>query len=280
MSNSDQIEYWNGKAGEKWVLHAKRLDALLDPFAEAVLARIALTGGERVMDIGCGAGALTLAAAQKVGSEGQAQGIDISEPLLSLAKARAKERGITAKFNREDASTFIPDAPADALISRFGVMFFDDPVGAFSNLKRSIKPDGRMTFACWKSLSENNWARAPLEAALPLLPEPPAPPPPGAPGPFAFADPDRVAEILHQAGFSEVSIDPWVGQVTLPGEDASQAAAFMLEIGPVARLVAEAGIDMERVKSTLFELLSQHASPNGRVAMPAGAWIVAARRPQ
>lgn len=277
MSNSDQIDYWNGKAGEKWALHAERLDALLAPFADAVLNRAALQESKLVLDIGCGAGALTLKAADQVGSTGQATGVDVSEPLLAQARKRAEDRHLSARFERADASQYRTRTKVDALISRFGVMFFDDPVAGFANLKQCLKPGGRMTFACWQSLAENDWARAPLEAALPLLPAPPAPPPPGAPGPFAFADQDRVAQILSDAGWSDIVIEPWRGNVTLPGDTAEEAAGFMLEIGPVARLVAEAGIDMERVRAALFELLSQHAGSDGRVPMPAAAWIVSAK---
>ena len=276
MSNTDQIAYWNGQAGEKWVRHAERLDALLAPFADEVLATVALSEGEHVLDIGCGAGALTLKAALRVGDERGAVGIDVSKPLLSLARRRAFERGAPVSFEEADAALYRSERPVDALISRFGVMFFDDPVGAFANLRESLKPEGRMTFACWQALSENDWARAPLEAALPLLPTPPAPPPAGAPGPFAFSDKDRVAAILRDAGWKGIAIHPWLGRVTLPGDTHSDAARFLMELGPVARLVSEAGADLSQVEDALTRKLAAHADQNGRITMPAAAWIVSA----
>lgn len=222
MTNIKQIEYWNGPAGDKWVRYAERLDTLLAPFADAVLDTVALKAGEHVLDIGCGAGALTLKAASCVG-EG-AMGIDVSRPLLSLAKRRASDSGVAVSFGEADASAYRSPQHVDALISRFGVMFFDDPVAAFAHLRDSLRPEGRMTFACWQSLGDNDWARAPLEAAMPLLPEPPAAPPPDAPGPFAFADQDRTASILRDAGWKGVDIQPWLGRVTLPGESVPEAA--------------------------------------------------------
>lgn len=278
MSNTDQIAYWNGQAGEKWVRRANHLDALLEPFADAVLDRVALIEGEHVLDIGCGAGALTLKAAYRVGDERGAVGIDVSKPLLSLAKRRASECGAPASFEEADAASYRSKHPVDALLSRFGVMFFGDPVAAFANLRGSVKPEGRMVFACWQALSENDWARAPLEAALPFLSEHPAPPPPGTPGPFAFADKDRVASILRDAGWKGIIIHPWLGRVTLPGNTISEAARLMMELGPVARLVSETGADLSKVEDALARTLAAHRDQNGRITMPAAAWIVSAVR--
>lgn len=276
MPNTDQIDYWNGKAGQKWVQNAERLDTLLEPFADAVLDAIGLTKGEHVLDVGCGAGALTLKAGFQVGDQRGVIGIDVSEPLLSLARHRALKRDAPARFEQTDAANYRSERPVDALVSRFGVMFFDDPTAAFANLRDSLKPEGRMTFACWQSLADNDWARAPLEAAIPLLPEPPSPPQPGTPGPFAFANKDRVADLLQNAGWHGIDIHPWLGQVTLPGTNASEAASFMIELGPIARLVAEAGIDLAQVENVLAMRLLDHIGSDGRVYMPAAAWIVSA----
>lgn len=277
MRNSEQIDYWNGKAGDKWVLNAERLDALLAPFADEVLNTVALNAGERVLDVGCGAGALTLEVAHQVGDKGRAVGIDVSDPLLKLARERAAERDVAASFERADAAQFQHQTVVDAIISRFGVMFFDDPIDAFSNIKNNLKPKGRMTFACWQSLAVNDWARAPLDAALPLLLAPPASPPAGAPGPFALADKDRVAKVLSAADWRRIEIQPWQGRITLPGQNVDEAANFMVELGPVARLVADAGADRLKVHHMLSDMLVPHMMSDGRVSMPAAAWIVSAR---
>lgn len=277
MSNADQIEYWNGPVGEKWVRQADRLDAMLEPFAEAVLDAAALDDGDHVFDVGCGAGALTLKAMDRLEGKLNATGLDVSRPLLSLARQRALEHGVSASFEEGDASVYRSERPVDALISRFGVMFFDDPAAAFANLRSNLRPEGRVTFACWQSLRENDWARAPLEAALPFLSEPPAPPPPGAPGPFAFSDKDRVVSILKEAGWQDVSVEPWLGPMTMPGKNVIEAAGFMVELGPVARLVSEAGADLSRVEEALSEGLTAHVNEDGSVSLSAAAWIVSAR---
>ncbi len=277
MKNSDQIEYWNGQAGSKWVQHAERLDELLEPFADDILGRADLKQGESILDVGCGAGALTLKVGFQVGDKVQSLGIDVSAPLLELARKRALERGALVRFEQADASIFQSGQKFDALLSRFGVMFFDEPVPAFANLNGLMRQNGRLTFACWQALSLNDWARAPLEAALPLLPSPPASPPPDAPGPFAFADKDRVFRILDDAGWNDIEIKSQLGLVRLPGETVSAAARFMMELGPVGRLLSAAGIEFTRVEAPLTETLSNHVFDDERVYMPAATWIVSAR---
>ncbi len=277
MKNQGQIDYWNGKVGERWALQADRLDSLLEPFAVEILDSVMLQHGERALDVGCGAGALSMMAAFQVGARGSATGIDVSQPLLDLARHRADLRLAPAQFERADAADYCPPAQVDALISRFGVMFFDDPVPAFANLRNAVRDGGRLVFACWQSLSSNDWARAPLDAALPLLPEPPQAPPPHAPGPFAFADKDRVADILTNAGWHDVQIVPWLGRLTLPGNTPSESAQFMIKLGPVARLVAESGIDLETVCRRLEEVLQAQLGPDGTASLPAAAWIVSAK---
>lgn len=278
MSNADQIEYWNGPVGEKWVRQADRLDAMLEPFAEAVLDAAALNDGDHVLDVGCGAGALTIKAVDRLRGKLHATGLDVSRPLLSLARRRAAVHGVSASFEEGDAAVYRSERPLDGFVSRFGVMFFDDPVAAFANLRSNLRPSGRMTFACWQSLSDNDWARAPLEAALPFLSESPAPPPPGAPGPFAFSDKGRVVSILKEAGWQDVSVEPWLGPITMPGKDVTEAAGFMVELGPVARLVSEAGVDLSKIKDALAETLATRQDENGGISIPAAAWIVSASR--
>ena len=274
MDNSDQIDFWNGENGEKWVENADLLDAMLAPFADAVLAAAALQPTEHVLDIGCGAGVLTLQAAAAVAPTGRATGIDVSQPLINLARQRA---GNSADFHLQDASAFRPDQPADVIISRFGVMFFADPVAAFSSLRAAVKPGGRLAFACWQSLAENDWANAPLQAALPFLKEPPTPPPPGTPGPFAFADKGHILEILSAAGWQDTGVADWRGKLTLPGKTPADAARFMTKIGPVSRLLQMQDIDLAPLEAALRERLEQDQDETGRVALNAAAWIVTAR---
>lgn len=276
MDNSAQIEYWNGRAGQKWVRDADRMDVMLAPFADAIISKIGPTPGQSVIDVGCGAGALSLnVAASSVNVS--VFGVDVSEPLVAVARARAGAVGANAEFVVADAATWRPENAADFIISRFGIMFFADPVAAFANMRQMLKPEGRMSFACWRALSENDWAMTPLRAALPLLPEAPMPPPPGTPGPFAFAEQDYVQKILADSGWSDIRITPWNGDLTLPGTDAAETADFMLDMGPLARAIADQAIELGPIRAAVEERLKELASPDGRIHLKAAAWIVEAR---
>lgn len=275
--NSAQIDFWNGDAGQKWVEHADRLDTLLAPFIPAILAAAELTSGEQVVDIGCGAGALSFAAAEQVGADGGLLGVDISEPLLGLARQRAERLSPDATFEHADASVYQLSSPANVVVSRFGVMFFADPVGAFANIRSNVQPGGRMAFACWQGMKKNDWLRVPLETALPFFADMPAPPDPHAPGPFAFADAERVADILGQAGWSDVSVKPWSGALTLPGDTVREQSLFSVKMGPVARLIAEQVDDAEPVLKALDERFETMKTASGLVELGAAAWIVSAR---
>ena len=276
MDNFAQAEYWNGEAGAKWVQYADQLDELLKPFADAILESAAIKSGESVLDIGCGAGALSLKAAPAVGDTGSVDGVDISEQLVTLARHRSETLNLGASFDVADASTFSARHPIDVVLSRFGIMFFTDPVAAFANIRSNLSDNGRMAVACWQSLPQNEWAFAPLQATLPFLPEPPAPPAPGTPGPFAFADPDHVTAILQEAGWRSIDIKPWTGDLVLPGTTPDEIVAFMLEIGATARLMKETNMDRTAALDALHQLVSERSGPDGRVQLSAAAWVVSA----
>ena len=277
MKNDMQIDYWNGEAGQKWVDQSRHLDLMLRPFADKLLEAVAIQQGERILDIGCGAGALTLHASELAGGDAGAVGVDVSEPLLELARKRAIETGSSALFQHADAAAFVSDTLFDLVISRFGVMFFEDPVAALSNIRKQVRPGGRMAFMCWQALSQNNWAYVPLQVALPLLDESPAPLDPTAPGPFAFADQDRVASILTEAGWQDVSVDAFTPQIILPGADVESSANFMLNFGPLSRLIAAQDLDIDKVRTLLLERLATNAQANGQVAMESACWLVSAK---
>ncbi|MEM1390622.1 MAG: class I SAM-dependent methyltransferase [Pseudomonadota bacterium] len=275
MSNSDQIEYWNGKAGERWRDDAEALDALLEPYLEAVLSALPRDLSGHILDVGCGGGSLSLAA-QARSSDIKVTGVDVSKPLLSLARERA--HGSSAlEFIQADAATFSSATKFDALISRFGVMFFTDPVAAFSNLRAQIIPDAPMSFACWRAARENDWIMTPLAAAHSFLQDELPMPPARAPGPFAFAEADYVTHILDSAGWNSVWVEPWDGTLTMPGETLSDTAEFSLTIGPLARLIAEQDIDRGELKEALIALLSEQIGSSGKIELGAAAWIVTAK---
>lgn len=274
MDNTDQIDYWNGPAGEKWVAEADQLDSMLSAFIEPVLDAGDVPAGRRVLDVGCGSGALSFAALN-AGAEA-VTGVDVSVPMLALARKRSEGRP-KARFIEADAATWQADAPFDRLISRFGVMFFASPEEAFSNLHRQMSPGAGLAFACWQPLKRNEWALAPLEASLQLATEPPELPPAGAPGPFAFADADRTVSILGRAGWKDLAAEAWTGRIPLPGNSVREAAQFATQVGPTARLIAQQELDRARVQAAIEQVLTGKAGEDGRVWLDAAVWIVTGR---
>jgi SAM-dependent methyltransferase len=276
MPNTDQIEYWNSEAGHNWVRNADQLDVLLRPFLDRILDRASLSDGEHVLDIGCGAGALTLQAAQVVGEKRGAVGVDISAPLIELSRKRASELNLPATFVLDDASVFRAEKRLDAAISRFGVMFFDEPVQAFTALRRNLRPEGRFVFACWAPLAENLWARFALDAVREHLSELPAPPPPGTPGPFALADLNTLSAILRDAGWCGVQIEAFRPDLPLPGETIAETAEFLMEMGPAARLLREQALDPGLVRKSICERLQDIPVADGVRKLASSAWVVSA----
>src|ERR1700720_1017006 len=205
--NADQIAYWNGPGGQRWAARQAIQDIVLAPVADVLIDRAKIEAGERVVDVGCGAGATTMAFAQKVGPTGHVLGIDISAPMLARARQLVPP-GLRIDFALADATVY-PFEPAsfDLLASRFGVMFFAEPAVAFANMRRALLPSGRMAFACWREPRENPWMMTPLQAVYKHVPKLPQLGPED-PGPFAFASEERVHRILGEAGFTQIMMEP------------------------------------------------------------------------
>ncbi|MGZ5939288.1 MAG: class I SAM-dependent methyltransferase [Rhizomicrobium sp.] len=235
--NQDQIDYWNGPAGKRWAEAQESMDRNLSSINDSLFRFAGIKGGERVLDIGCGCGTTTLAFAEAAGPAGRVTGLDISAPMLGVARARAKSAAKPVEFLEADASVHSFKGDFDAVTSRFGVMFFSDPTKAFANIRRALKPGGRLAFVCWRAMPENAWAFAPFAAAREFLPQQP-PPDPYAPGPFAFADSARLKSILEGAGFTNVKVEK-LDTVMHMAASAKEAAQFSLGIGPLARAAAE-----------------------------------------
>jgi ubiquinone/menaquinone biosynthesis C-methylase UbiE len=272
--NEQQIEYWNGQVGERWVAFQTRLDAALAEIASAAYAFADVKAGERVLDIGCGCGTTTLEFAKAVAPDGAVTAIDISHPMLEVARARAAEAGAKIAFVEADAGAhgFKPDF--DLMFSRFGVMFFADPVAAFANIRTALRPGGRLRFVCWRAAKENLWAVVPFAAAKDLLP-PQEEVAPHAPGPFAFADGERLKKILAEAGFSNPRLEKLEAHMNMGGDlDAAVDQAF--KIGPLARALADADDALkDEARARVREVLAKFQTPRG-IALPAACWLVGA----
>lgn len=271
MSNQSEISNWNGPVGERWVLLQDALDARLQVYGRDVLESARLREGMRVLDVGCGCGGLSLEAARAVGAPGQVVGLDVSRPMLTRARERAKELP-NVELVEHDAATFAPSAPFDVVVSRFGVMFFHDPRATFANLRGATKPGGRLAFVCWQSLAKNPCFAVPLSAVLRVVPPPPAALP-GAPGPFAFAEPERTRDILMSAGWSAVVLTPAVHPMKL-GDTLEEAVSFASRMGPAAGALRD--VDDE-TKARAIEMLRQTLAPLApHFALDGEVWLVTA----
>lgn len=275
--NADQIAYWNGPGGLRWAERQQTQDILLGPIAEILIDRAAPRADERVLDVGCGTGATTVAFGQKVGRTGSALGIDISEPMLARARQRVPA-GLPVEFVLADATVY-PFEPAsfDLLVSRFGVMFFADPVASFANLRRALKPTGRAAFICWREPRENPWMMAPLQAVYKHVPRMP-PVGPEEPGPFAFASDERVRRILRDAGFANVGMEAHNLLLDVAiGRGLDAAVEGSLEIGPSNRALEGQPAEVrEAAKNSIREALAPFVKGQS-VLLPGSIWIVTAR---
>lgn len=279
--NAGQIEFWNGDVGRRWALLQARIDETFSEVTAVAIEAAAPHEGERVIDIGCGGGGSVLALAQWVGSTGHVLGIDVSEVMLDAARARISARKVeNVDLALSDASVhpFEPGA-ADLVFSRFGTMFFDNPVEAFANIRRALRPQGRLVFVCWRAFKDNPFFTVPLSAARPHLPAAEEPQPdPDAPGPFAFADESRVHAILARAGFASVAVEPAEVALPLAGAGAIDAARdFIVQIGPVAAAMATGDEAQRRAAgAAVRRALETYDAPDG-VRFPARIWVVVAR---
>lgn len=274
-SNAQQIEYWNGRTGQRWAADYERIDWNLAEITEAVIPFARAKPGEHVLDIGCGCGTATLMLGRAVAPNGSIAGVDISAPMLAVARARAHSGQADIPFIAGDASIYDFQPTFDLVFSRFGVMFFADPFAAFANIHKAVAPNGRLAFVCWRSMLENAWAAAPFAAAKHLLP-PQEVSDPHAPGPFALADGARLTDILSRAGFRDIALTKFDGAMNM-GDTAADAANEALNIGPLAR----AAMDLDdATRATILEVVAtamqRFAGPRG-ITPAAACWLVNAK---
>ena len=272
--NADQLAYWNGPGGHTWVARQEHTDITLAPVSEALLALAAPSAGERVLDIGCGCGATTLELARAVGPAGRVAALDISAPMLAEGQARAKASGIAnIDWLQADAATAELDG-FDLLASRFGVMFFGDPVAAFAHIRRAASPGARMAFVCWRPITENPWMEVPLQAVYRHVPRQPKPDP-KAPGMFAFADPRRVVQVLTAAGWAPPRLDKLNLDLDIAaGRGLEEAVDQSTQVGAVKSALR--GQSSEAVAAAIVsirEALAAHLD-GASVRLPSAMWLV------
>jgi SAM-dependent methyltransferase len=270
----DQIAYWNSAGGQKWIAAQAHTDIMLAPVSDVLLAHARPGFGTSVLDIGCGCGATTLELAKAVGPAGRVLGVDVSEPMLAFARARLAPHA-NVELVCADAAAYPFTPLADLAISRFGVMFFGGPTAAFANIRRALKPGGRLVFACWRKLEQNSWMQLPLHAAynagIPRMVRPG----PEDPGPFSFADPERVTRILTGAGFSPPRFSPLDFSLDIAAGGGLDAALQQsITIGAASRALQDQPDALrEAAVRAIEEALRPHREGDA-VRLQAAIWIV------
>lgn len=265
----EQARLWNGPAGRAWVESQELLDHVLAPFENILVGEVLTAGACRVLDIGCGTGATTLAVARRLGARGRVSGIDLSAPMLGLARERARLGQIDVEFIEADAQTHpFAEEHFDMLISRFGVMFFAEPVRAFDNLRRTTRAGGRLAAIAFRRIEENPFMTTAERAAAPLLPR--LPPRCAGPGQFAFADAAQVCTILERAGWANVHAEPLDVVCTLPERE---LLPYISRLGPVGLALAESD---EATRTRVLAAVRQAFEPyvhGNEVCFTAACWL-------
>jgi SAM-dependent methyltransferase len=281
---SDLGEFW-ARTGPSWVRHADLLDEHLAAYGEAGIEALAPVAGDRVVDIGCGCGATTLVLGRRVTEEGAVTGVDIAAPMLEVARRRAEAVGLTnVSFVEGDAATVdlaeASGGPLDAAFSRFGAMFFTDPVAAFGNIGAALRPGGRLSLVVWQPREANHWNLVATNATDGILGDAPVPAPPGQPGPFGLADEDLVRSVLAGAGFADVDLAPFTTVDVLRADALDEDIARLLQMGPMRTAWDEAGAEARAAAvQAVRAALGHYAVGPDRYELPGAARVVTARRP-
>lgn len=268
--NKTQAEYWSSAPGLKWIKFEEDLDAAFEAVNKELIRRAKPTSGMKVLDVGCGTGATSRAFSQSLCPNGRLTALDISKPLLECAKSHADKVTIKPDYYLLDAQVdTIPGAPFDLVVSRFGVMFFSDPTAAFANIRKHLRPRGRLVVVAWSAMDENPWFKVPCHAAMSRL-GPPDPAGPNAPGPLGFQDITYVIDMLEKAGFSDVVGE--VSEVTLKYfGPLKKLADLASKIGPAARILKKhcgTDEDVKAIQETVLEKFRVFDEPDS-ICIPA-----------
>lgn len=277
--NAAQEAFWTD-AAQGWITNYGRVSDLIEPFGVMAMEGLGISGGERLLDIGCGTGATTLDLASRVGPGGHATGVDIAAPMIEAAAQSARERSISnVAFRHADAQSedLSVHGPFDGAFSRFGVMFFADPSEAFKNVRKAMSAGGRLSFVCWQAMDANEWMHLPSSIVVEACGLDPVPATPGTPGPFSLSAPGMADEVLQKAGFSEVKVEPRFSALVIDEENIDRTVDRSLGTGSIRAMIASSGPEFaERARQALREGLRARMS-NGRLELSAAVLVVSAR---
>ncbi len=278
--NSDEIDYWNGPQGQKWANYNRLTDLMYQHFGDKTIERAALKPGERILDVGCGCGATTLKLAKLLAPGGDITALDVSTVMLAIAREKTKSAAVPIKIINADAETYeLDSASFDVMFSQFGLMFFANPVAAFVNFHRALKPNGRIAFVCWRGPELNPWYITPFEAVRHYMPEMEAPNPDAPASPFSFESREKVEKMLSDAGFVDVQLESFETTIRMGDGDLESCVDYVAAFnGPVAGILRNAG---EAATPAIIETLRVAMEPyhTGKyLELAASPWIVSARR--
>ena len=274
--NNEQAEFWSQLA-PTWLENEDRIEQVGALPGELAMDRLGVAPGQRVVDLGCGSGRTTLELAARVGPSGNVVGVDISAEMLARGRERAAGLG-NVEFVHADVQVYdLGEARFDAAYSRFGVMFFADPVAAFANVRRALRPGGVLSFVCWQGVFDNEWMLVPGAAVAGVTGSLPPMPGPDEPGPFALADPGRVHAVLGAAGFGSVEVVPHADQVVISEDGISEAVTASVQVGGVREALREADDQTrQRALAAIDEALRARLQA-GEVRLSRGVLLVTGR---
>lgn len=279
--DNEYVEFWNDTLAQKFERFREILMNGLSYHSDKPLSELHLPAGTRVLDVGCGWGDTAIELARKTGPEGYVLGVDCVDQFLDKGRKDAADAGLdNVEFIAADVESYPFEGKFDFCFSRFGMMFFNNPVAAMRNIHSALKPDGRLMFIVWRPIEENPWARLPKEVVLKFLPEPGDDARSCGPGPFSMANPDVVAKQLEIGGYENIDFQRVDGPITV-GDSVQNAIDFQLAIGPAGEVVREAGELAEEkrdeIQKALSDVLSEYLE-DGKIVIPSSSWLVTADR--
>ncbi|MEX2394916.1 MAG: class I SAM-dependent methyltransferase [Actinomycetota bacterium] len=278
MANEEQAKFWTEQGGPIWLAKEEDLNASSLPFGRAAMDAAKIGPGDVVLDIGCGTGPTTLEIADRIGPNGRAIGFDISPLLIERARKKAATAGTTnVEFLVGDAQTAAFEPVHDLVFSRFGVMFFEDPVAAFTNIRSALRDDGRIAFACWQDVFKNVWMLLPTLAGSSVLGTFDLPPE-GTPGPFYYGDGELARKVLTEAGFRDIDVSSFETTMDTPADEADDRLMMALNMGPLGEKFREADDATKRQTVDAVKAAAAEHLSDGVYRLPGAAWIVTGHR--
>ncbi|WP_114966275.1 class I SAM-dependent methyltransferase [Alkalilacustris brevis] len=282
-ADSEFVQFWNEVLGPKFNRFRHILVGGLTRHSEAVFPKLPVREGDRAVDVGCGWGDTALKLARMVGPDGQVVGIDCCDMFLEIARKDLAETGLkNVSFVRGDAEVALPEAEFDFAFARFGTMFFANPVAGLRNMRKSLKPGGRMVHIVWRSPEDNPWLSMAKQEVLRFLPPPGEDARTCGPGPFSMSDEPTVRKMMEIAGYEDITFERIDAPVMI-GHDVKDAIAFQLAIGPAGEVFREAGAEAEekrtQIEAALEEAINRQKRDSDGIVMDSSSWFISARNP-